>query len=297
MNISGTISSIKFRNSENWSVFTIHGQAMGFTGILPAMCEVGSDVECEGEEDQGKYGRQLKCSRIVPITPDVSTDAGVIKILQRLPGIGPAKAQKAVETYGAAEAWRLAKSDPERIGVNSFFAAQAKEKALSLVGSYDTTIYLLSIGLTGYQAAKIYDIYKDAAVQVVSQTPYDLTDVEGFGFRTVDLIALKAGISPGNTARVNACILYLLNDSSDTSGHIWHRGFDLLDTVLETLTETAQKAEVPLAGLPGKDDIRKAIHFLAAEGAVYVEKGRVYSVELLRAEQMVIDFVGMEVVA
>lgn len=292
--ISGTISTIRFRNSDNWAVFSLAGESLGFTGTLPAMCEVGSDVACTGTIEQSKFGWQLKCAQIVPAAPDISTDAGVIKLLQRLPGIGPAKAAEAVKIHGAAGAWTLAQEDPEQIGVKPFFVDAAREKAGSLVESYDATIYLLGIGLTDRQAALIYDRYRQDAIRIVSQAPYDLTEIDGFGFLTVDKIALKAGISPGNPARVNACILHILNDGADQSGHIWHRGFDLLDTVLNMLTETAQKAEVPLTGLPEKEDIRKAIHWLGAEGKLVVDKGRVFSAELLGAEKMIMEFVGME---
>jgi ATP-dependent exoDNAse (exonuclease V) alpha subunit len=119
-----------------------------------------------------------------------------------------------------------------------------------------------------------------------------MTELENFGFLTVDKIALKAGISVGNPARIAACILYVLDDSATNGGHIWHSGWNLAEIVLETLTQTAIKAEVPMSGAPEIEDVRRRVHFLASEGKLHIEKGRVFSKPLLDAERMIFGFVG-----
>jgi len=289
--ISGEISSIRFRNSEGWSVFSLQNNALGFTGTLAEMIEVGSQVTCTGTLENGKFGQQLKCDTIVPEAPDVSTDSGVVKLLQRLPGIGPKKAMAAVMQHGHADAWNLALTNPVAIGVKPEHAECAKALASSLLASYEATVYLLGIGLTDHQAAKIYQIYGSSTIKVVSENPYQLTDIDGFGFITVDRIALKAGVSVGNQARIAACILYVLDDSATNGGHIYHNGWTLADIVLDTLTQTAKKAEVPMVGAPDVDAIRKQVHFLAAENKISINKGRVYSTQLLDAETAILDFI------
>lgn len=290
--ITGEISSIRFRNSEGWSVFSLQGQPLGFTGTLAEMVDVGTEVTCTGTIENSRFGRQLKCEAIVPAAPDVSTDEGVIKLLQRLPGIGSKKAMMAVAEHGHEKAWELATMDPVKIGVKKIHEEKAKALAETLVQSYEATVYLLGIGLTDHQAATIYRTYGDKTVQIVSQDPYQLTDIDGFGFVTVDKIALKAGIAVGNVSRVDACILYVLHDSSLNCGHIWHNGWNLVDTVLDTLKETAMKAEVSMVGAPTEELIRQQVHYLAAEEKISVHKGKVYSKGLLGAEKSILNFVG-----
>lgn len=298
--IEGEITSIKFRNSDGWSVFTVKtvdpnpllSSLITCTGTLAEMVEVGTTVTCTGTIESSAYGRQVKCESIVPAAPDVSTDAGVVKLLQRLPGIGPRKAMHSVQKYGHEEAWRLATTDPEKIGVKQSQVEEAISIAKTLLESYEATVYLLGIGLTDHQASTIYRMYGRDTVKVVSEKPYSLTDIDGFGFITVDKIALKAGVSVGNPARICACILYVLDDSASNGGHIWHNGWSLADIVLETLTDTAQKAEVSLIGAPDKDEIRKQVHFLSAEGKISVTKGRVFSKVLLDAEVAIFDFIS-----
>jgi exodeoxyribonuclease V alpha subunit len=256
------------------------------------MVEVGSEVTVTGVYESSKFGRQLKCESIVPAAPDVSTEAGVIKLLQRLPGIGPKKAMQAVREYGHFEAWRLAQVDPEEIGVKPELADEAMEIAGSLLESYEATVYLLGIGLTDYQASLIYRQYGRETIRVVSENPYQMTEIGGMGFLRVDLIALKAGMSVGNPARIAACVLYVLDDSASNGGHIWFNGWKLAEIVLETLTSTAVKAEVPLGVMPGVDEVRKQVYFLQSEGKLHIEKGRVFGRELLDAEMKILEFMG-----
>jgi exodeoxyribonuclease V alpha subunit len=292
--ITGEISGIKYKSADGWGVFTIHGQSLPFTGILAEMVEVGSEVTCTGIIEVGKFGRQMKCESIVPSAPDISTDAGVAKLLQRLPGIGPKKAMMAVQTHGHKIAWELALTDPEKIGVHPGQAEEAVSISNSLLESYETTVYLLGIGLTDHQAATIQKVFGAQTIEIVSRDPYRLLQIDGFGFLTVDKIALKAGISLCNPSRISSCILYVINDSATNGGHVWHSGWKLSETVIETLNHAAIKAEVPMSNLPDIEQIRQQVHFLRAEKKISIDKGKVSSPELLRAELSILDFVGVE---
>lgn len=290
--IIGEISSIRFRNSEGWAVFSLAGQYIGFTGTLADMVDVGTEVTCTGKIESGRYGEQLKCETVVPAAPDISTDKGVIKLLQRLLGIGPKKAMMAVQEHGHEAAWNFALNDPEKIGVKKIHAESAKSLTATLLDSYESTVYLLSIGLTDHQAALIYKIYGKHSRGVVSVDPYKLTEIDGFGFITVDKIALKAGISIANPSRITACILFVLDDSASNGGNVWHNGWKLADIVLELLTTTAMKAEVPLSGAPDINLVQQQAHYLNAEDKVSISNGRIFSQELLNAETTILDFIG-----
>lgn len=288
--ITGEISNIRFQNSEGWSVFSLQGISHKFTGILPQMVEAGTTVTCTGIFESNQYGKQLKCESIVPEAPDTNSEAGVLKLLQRLPGIGPKKAMEAVQKHGHEKAWEFAIEDPTQIGVPASKKEAAIAVATSMLDTYDTTVYLLGIGLTDNQAAKIYSTFKKDTKKIVSEEPYRLIDIEGFGFLTVDKIALKAGISISNPSRIAACIMYVINESSLNGGHVYHSGWALSDIVLDTLTQSALSAEVPMIGAPVTEDIRKQVYFLESEGKVEIRKGKVFGKGLLKAEQSILQF-------
>lgn len=287
---TGEITGIRFRNSDNWSVFSLSGHHESFTGVLAEMCDVGTSVTCTGVREISKYGPQIRAESVIPEAPDVATEAGVVKLLQRLPGIGPKKAMQAVQKHGHVEAWRLALSDPEEIGVAQDKVEYAIEIANSLVESYDATVYLLGIGLTDHQANLIYQRYGASTVATVSENPYLLTEIDGFGFLTVDKIALKAGICIDNQARIQACVLYVIGDSATNGGNIWFNGWSLAETVLETLSAAVLKAEVPIANSPDIKAVRQQVYNLAAEGKIVIKTGRVYGKELLNAEKKIVEF-------
>jgi len=288
--VSGQIQSIRFRNSDGWAVFTLDsGQPC--TGTLAEMIDVGSEVTVSGTfVDNAQYGRQIKCEKVAPAPVKTDSPSGVVKLLQRLPGIGPKKALEAVQLHGAEHAWQLAKTDPETIGVHPTMAEPAKNIAESLVDNIESTIYLLGIGLTDNKANSVMSHFgAKHAIKVVSENPYRLMDIDGFGFLTVDNIAFQAGIDAGNQARVSACILYCLKDSQKNNGHIFFYGKELIAIVIDTLTESAKKSEVPLMNMPGYDRVREAIYGLQHEGKVVIDGAKVFDKELLDAEKLIED--------
>lgn len=292
----GQISSVKYRNSDNWAVFTIDqglfDDPINCNGILPEMCDKGSSVTCAGEFVNNKYGKQLKCSQVVPAPPDVNTAAGVIVLLQRLPGVGPVKAKKTITEYGYEFAWKIALECPSMLGITSLETAlEAQKTAQGLIESFETLTYLLSLGLTDYQANKIFGIYGGKALTVVSENPYQLMErIDGFGFRTVDKIALKAGMGIGSDARVQACVLHCLSSSEHNDGHIWFWGRDLTAIIETELRESLVVGANRTNGekIPGYEEIRRCIYNLHSEGKVLVRQGRVYSKELLDAEKVIL---------
>ena len=294
--VKGTIREIKYQNSKKWSVFSVIdmvGTTVSCTGVLSDICAEGSDVELIGDYIVNDYGKQLKCVQVIPVVPDVSTAVGVIKLLQRLPGMGPAKATEAVKRFGPKIAWDIAKIDPTIIGVSEQNCEKATGIAISLINNFASLNYLLGLGLTDNQANLITERFGQYAVEIVSKEPYSLIgNIEGFAFLTVDKIALKAGVKVGSKSRVNACILHCLLDSEINEGHIFLWGKDLCGVVIDRLVDSAKKAEVSLTGLPVYQDVRKAVHWLEEEGKVVIKNGKVFHRDLLDAEKLIMSIIN-----
>lgn len=298
--IQGTVAHITFRNSENWAVFIVHGSIdigdINCTGILPEMCDKSSVVTCIGTWERSKYGKQLKCSQIIPAPPDIDSKKGVVALLCRLPGIGQVKALRAVEEYGHAMAWKCATLHPSSLGLTTLDAAlKAQEKALSMVNGVEATVYLLGLGLTDFQCFKIITQYgAENAVRMVSENPYQLMDqIDGFGFLTVDKIALKAGIGLDNSARAMACCMFCLLSSEINNGNVWIWGKELVDIVKDQLAKSSAACRVSMRNLSGMsidyEMVRKCIYGLQHERKVYIEGGKVYSKKLLDAEKIILE--------
>jgi exodeoxyribonuclease V alpha subunit len=85
----------------------------------------------------------------------------------------------------------------------------------------DVMLFLQSHGVSAGYAAKIFKQYGNQSIAVVKQNPYRLaTDIFGIGFLTADQIAGKLGFENDSKLRVEAGILYVLNQLSD-EGHVY----------------------------------------------------------------------------
>ena len=140
--------------------------------------------------------------------------------------------------------------------------------------------------MTENQANKIitrYGITK--AVEQIRTEPYALiNDINGFGFRIVDGIALKAGIKSDSEQRALACIIFCLDDNEKNQGNVWFYGKHLVKVVLTELEESAMAQGVPVKSLD-YGTVKKLIYQLGKEGLVVIEGGKVFSKELLIAER------------
>jgi exodeoxyribonuclease V alpha subunit len=85
----------------------------------------------------------------------------------------------------------------------------------------DVMLFLQSHGVSSGYAAKIFKQYGNQSIAVVKQNPYRLaTEIFGIGFLTADQIAGKLGFENDSKLRVEAGILYVLNQLSD-EGHVY----------------------------------------------------------------------------
>lgn len=290
--IRGTVHNVTFRNMDGWAVFSVKGDPVATitscTGTLPAIIDMGYDVICEGIFTKNKYGKQLKCSSVIPAPIDNKTNKGVIRLLSLLPGIGHFKATAAVKELGAELAWETALKHPSYLGVSTVEKAlDIQDKANSLILNYGTVIYFLGLGLTENRSNKIIKQYGENAKKQVLTDPYQLIeDISGFGFRIVDGIALKAGIRADSEQRVLACILFCLNDSEKNQGNVWFNGKFLIKMVINELTESAMAQEVKIVK-PEYSTVKKLISQLAKAGKIYIDGAKIYSAELLKAERKI----------
>jgi len=292
--ITGEVKIITFRNVDGWAVFTIIDNdniQTSCTGTLPTMVDTGHVVTCEGSYCKTQYGRQLKCISVVPAPLNTDTDTGVIRLLTLLPGIGIKKAEGAVKELGWEMAWRAAQECPSYLGISNYKKALiAKDVALGLISSYKATTFLLGIGVTENQANKIIKKYGvENAIGQMQTEPYQLIEnIDGFGFRIVDGIALKSGIRSDSDQRALACILFCLDDNEKNKGNIWFYGKNLCKIVINELVDSAMKQSFP-ASSPDYDQIRKLVYYLGKAGKVEINKGKVYSKSLLDAERKILE--------
>jgi exodeoxyribonuclease V alpha subunit len=172
--------------------------------------------------EHAKYGQQLHVVWAQETKP--ATLTGLEKYLGSglIKGIGPVTAKRIVKHFGLGTLEIIEQScsrlievpgiGERRVGmIERAWAAQKaiKEVMLFLRGHDVSTTY----------AVKIYKVYGDKAIEIVSKNPYQLaTDIYGIGFITADTIARKLGIAPDSEFRYQAGLLYVLSQAGE-EGH------------------------------------------------------------------------------
>lgn len=188
-----------------------------FVGNLVALSP-GETVRIQGRwvEDK-RFGRQLRTQTLETLIP--TSVKGIEKYLGSglIRGIGPAFATRLVQAFGL-ETFRVIEEYPERLrrvpGIGEKRAKEIRAAWASQRAIQSIMVFLQGHGITASQAVKIYKQYGDAALTVLRQNPYRLAeDITGIGFRSADKIAEKIGISKNAPERIQAGLLFSLQES------------------------------------------------------------------------------------
>lgn len=301
-------SKITFRNSESgFAIFKVKTELGTGTakGVVPETVGPGDMVTLTGTwEMDPKFGKQFKFSSCEVEPPCTDNAEGVCRLLMKLPGIGKVKASAAIKEHGYEKAWELALTDPIKLRVPASRCEAIKTVAATLLSSYGEQVYFLGLGLSAGQINKITREFGPGAkggMKIVKESPYDMLKIDGFGFKTVDSIALRAGVSLKAEGRIAACVIFFLNETKESAGHTWFYMSVLIngqnwkggiEGIKELLKVEAMNNNCQLSELPDEEDIERVVRNLAREGKVIIEEGRVYDAGLLKAEKGILGALG-----
>ena len=178
---------VKKQKNGNYGIF----QAFGTE--LPT--NEGLDVELTGDWKPTKYGMQYSVSNFSVTMP--TTKEGIRTYLSSslIKGIGPAMAARIVETFGE-DTLNVFNDSPEKLlqvkGITQKRLDDILEGYQKSSSIRELMMYLSPFGVTPAKASKIQEKFGPAAVMIVKEEPFRLCEVHGFGFLTVDQIAVKA---------------------------------------------------------------------------------------------------------
>jgi exodeoxyribonuclease V alpha subunit len=138
-------------------------------------------------------------------------------------------------------------------------------------GMRDLMVFLQSHDVSAGQAAKIYKHYGANALQVIRDNPYRMAaDIFGIGFVTADRIAQKLGLPHDSPQRIEAGILYALQQFAD-DGHLCYPAEELEK-------HCAGMLQVP------QDLMPPALTRLAAARRIFTDRGCTYAAGLYTCE-------------
>ncbi len=272
--LAGAVERITFYNSENgYTVLRLRPEVRGrqhlpglssdglitVVGNLPEVSP-GEHLRLEGIWDNHpKHGKQFKteiCEQVLP-----STVAGMASYLGSgmVKGIGPKLAERIVDsfkenTFDVIEKQPRLLREVSGIGsyrVDKITAAWQEQKQVK-----EIMLFLHTHGVSTNLAVKIYKAYGDTSLQVVQENPYQLErDIYGIGFKTADRIAQALGLSLEHPSRIEAGIVFALNETVN-QGHVYFPKGLLIQRAIELLGVSHELIPSGLERLETQERIR-----------------------------------------
>jgi exodeoxyribonuclease V alpha subunit len=289
--LTGSVERITYYNSENgYSVVRLrpeqgrqpHASQDGLvtaTGNLPELA-AGESLRLQGKwVNHPKHGWQFQveiCEQVVP-----ATLAGIQRYLGSglVKGIGPRLAERIVRQFGV-HTLEVIETRPEclrevpDIGPKrSLLIARAWEEQKQVK---EIMLFLHSHGVSTNLAVKIYKQYGDQSLGVVQSDPYRLArDIFGVGFKTADKIAQALGLPADHPSRIEAGIVYILNEMSG-EGHVFSPANVLLERAVDLLAVSPELVQPALERLAKEGRLHQEnLPFLAVSGEYLPENARV----------------------
>jgi len=234
--------------------YDIHEKAVYTVNGIPTLSKYKTRSGIEKEEWQLKVSKSEKSSRMC-------IDGLRDYLTRHAPMIGKVKAEKLISKFGE----ELLSVISNKINLQKVTDVVGERTALMLLewsnenkDNYELRKELYEVGLTEWQANKIFQFFKHGIRDSIKKRCFELIGVSGFGFKTVCNIADKFGISRNDTGRIDACIIYLIQQEID-QGH----SFSFDENIV---TESCKILELC------KDDIRARIKYLIETKKIFTEE-------------------------
>lgn len=239
----GYVERITFRNEEN-----------GYTVLFLADSDSGDEVCCVGNFSYISEGSYLLISGREVIHPNYGAQIQVDRYEEKQPtdsiaierylgsgaikGVGPALAARIVKRFGE-DSFEIIEQEPERLaevkGISMNMAIKIAEQFNEKRQMRQAMLFLQDYGISMNMAVKIYKVYGDEMYEVLQKNPYKLADdIQGIGFKIADSIARKAGFEQNSEYRIQAGILYCLQQSG-SQGHCYLPEKELVQITSELL--------------------------------------------------------------
>jgi exodeoxyribonuclease V alpha subunit len=252
------------------------------TGHFPKIHEQETYVFHGAFKDHPRFGMQFHAQRFKKEIPQ--TKQGIVDYLssELFKGIGKKTAEKIVEQLGENAISKILETPSLLDDIPKLPPDKAKSLYDSLVehqGLERVMINLNGFGFGPQISMKIYQAYKEQALEILQKNPYKLVeDIEGIGFGRADELGSKLGITGSHPDRIKAGCLYTLEHNCLQEGHVYLEAETLL-TDVKSLLEKSQSERISF------DDISQEVIKLQEEGKIIGEERRVYLPSLYFSEK------------
>lgn len=253
-----------------------HFTAVGYG--IPATDSI--ELELEGKWQTTKYGVQLLIEHFAEIIPP--SIEGIIGYLSSglIRGVSEITAKKITDKFGL-DTLSIIENSPDRL---SEVKGLSDKKISKIVDSYaqnkslrNIVSFLTPFGITLNKAVRIQDAFGEKAMEILNERPFELCDIPGFGFKTVDSIARKIKYKPNDKMRIKAAAKHIITEMK-SEGHVFMDQQELRDKCFGLLNDDLRYISVT------HDEIRNCLVELIRSRNLINNNGNIYSPYMFKAE-------------
>ena len=268
--LQGTIAAVVYQNYDNgYSVLRVNigeNQHVTVVGTIPLPC-LGERLMVTGKwSTHSSYGKQFEAEFLERMMPQTEMEILTYLSGRVIKGIGPKIAQRIVNRFGA-ETLQIMEREPERLaevaGITDKRAMEIGEEFRLQVGMRSLMEFFALHHLSAELAVKTYKLYGEAAMDMLYDDPYLLTE---YGmdapFGAVDRFAIDLGFAGEDARRVKAGITFELRYNL-SAGHsflpesklitatslLLSISEDVVEQAAERMLESQQLVRAELAGI------------------------------------------------
>ena len=286
--IKGTISKIIYRNNSNgYTVGLIKikesdeevGKIETFTGVLPEFNEK-TIYQLNGTfTTHNKYGYQFQVDSFEIVLPE-KKDELVDFLSSDLFPIGEKTAKKIVGAFGE-DTIDVILNNKEKLLEIPRLGIERINKINNILKEYQSTsnivLELNRMGFNTKDSLMLLNKYKDKVIRIIDNNIYDLIDNINLNFKEIDTIAINNKYDLYDERRVEALIIYLLNEITFEQGDTYSFFQEIYSSIIKYLPDLKS------------EDLEYYLLKLSKQKRVVIKKEKYYLKELYDAEEYIAD--------
>ena len=286
--IKGTISKIIYRNNSNgYTVGLIKikesdeevGKIETFTGVLPEFNEK-TIYQLNGTfTTHNKYGYQFQVDSFEIILPE-KKDELIDFLSSNLFPIGEKTAKKIVGSFGE-DTIDVILNNKEKLLEIPRLGIERINKINNILKEYQSTsnivLELNRMGFNTKDSLMLLNKYKDKVIRIIDNNIYDLIDNINLNFKEIDTIAINKKYDLYDERRIEALIIYLLNEITFEQGDTYSFFQEIYSSIIKYLPDLKS------------EDLEYYLLKLSKQKRVVIKKEKYYLKELYDAEEYIAD--------
>ncbi len=228
--------------------------------------------------EHDKYGLQFQVENYERVMPEERDS--IVEFLSGglFKGIGEKTAEKIVNHLGKDTLTTILENPNNLLLIPGITSKQIDTLHKTLVEyqeSYKTILSLTEIGFSTKDSMIIYNKYKNKTIDVLNNNLYlIMEDILDISFKKIDSIALKNGLKRDDIRRIQAAILYSMDEVCNLYGHSYLEKEEIFSYTIRALGNNIADSEFETALLNLQKDLK-----------VIENNSRFYLIKMYEAEE------------